>query len=97
MAQMVIYDISDDKVRTRVSKELVKAGYTRIQYSVFVGKKRKSQFIQLWDTLKNLCGNKADQKLYAWDIPDDLLGNYYSNQEEVNWDLILGKLHTLII
>ncbi|MFQ6089576.1 MAG: CRISPR-associated endonuclease Cas2 [Methanosarcinales archaeon] len=37
MLTLVIYDISDDKKRTRLSKKLFSFGLTRIQYSAFKG------------------------------------------------------------
>lgn len=35
---MVIYDISDDKIRTKVAERLKDYGLKRIQYSAFFGK-----------------------------------------------------------
>ena len=37
MLTLVIYDISDDKKRTRLSRKLLSYSLTRIQYSAFKG------------------------------------------------------------
>lgn len=36
MAVLVVYDISDDKLRARIARKLELMGYTRIQRSVWV-------------------------------------------------------------
>lgn len=38
MIVWVLYDISDDKARTKIAKYCKQAGLNRVQYSVFLGK-----------------------------------------------------------
>lgn len=41
---VISYDIHDDKGRTKLSKELERLGFTRIQYSVFAGTATAAQW-----------------------------------------------------
>jgi len=48
------YDITDDKIRKKVSTILKDAGFTRIQYSVFCGPLNKQQKKDLVENLKKI-------------------------------------------
>lgn len=43
MITWVLYDISDDKARTKVAKYCQQAGLHRVQYSVFLGEIKPNQ------------------------------------------------------
>jgi len=61
MMTLVIYDISDDEVRLRVSKVCKRFGLSRIQRSAFLGEltssKRKELALKLRRTLGGRKGN----------------------------------------
>lgn len=54
MTYLIMYDISDDKVRTQISKYLLKQGCVRIQKSVFLLKSPNSVFTEIFETLKEV-------------------------------------------
>lgn len=54
MRYVVIYDITDDNLRTLVSETLKDYGLQRIQYSAFFGNLRRDELNSLLVDLKNL-------------------------------------------
>lgn len=54
MTYLVMYDISDNKVRTQIAKYLIKQGCVRIQQSVYLVKSKNKQFTEIHDTLKEV-------------------------------------------
>jgi len=62
MIYLIMYDITDDKNRTKIAKALVKAGYERIQYSVFTGLEDPKKDIVLWETLNKYCKAEDTEK-----------------------------------
>jgi len=51
---VIIYDITDDNLRTLVAESLKDYGLTRIQYSAFIGSLRRDKLNSLIVDLKNL-------------------------------------------
>lgn len=51
---LVIYDITDDNLRTFVAESLKDYGLTRVQYSAFIGHLRRDRLNSLIVDLKNL-------------------------------------------
>jgi len=51
---LVIYDITDDNLRTMISETLKDYGLTRIQYSAFIGNLRRNQLNSLLTDLRKL-------------------------------------------
>ena len=47
MLTLVIYDITDNKTRKRISDRLLDLGMTRAQYSVFIGTADKNRLDEL--------------------------------------------------
>ncbi len=56
----VVYDIVEDKVRTKVAKECKKAGLIRVQKSVFLGRLESSRFDELSDLCEYLIDEEKD-------------------------------------
>jgi len=54
MRYVVIYDITDDNLRTLVAETLKDYGLQRIQYSAFIGSLRRDELNSLLVDLKNL-------------------------------------------
>ena len=63
----LLYDIADDKARTRVSKLCKKAGLYRVQYSVFVGTLATTERDELQLTIDDLIDTDRD-KVYLFTI-----------------------------
>ena len=54
MIYLIMYDITDNKVRTQISKYLEKQGCTRIQKSVFLARSEARNFQEIHDTLRDV-------------------------------------------
>ena len=54
MAYVILYDISNDKVRPQIAKYLEKQGCTRNQKSVFIAKTENPHFQEIYETLNTL-------------------------------------------
>ena len=54
MTYLIMYDISNDKVRTQIAKYLLNQGCVRIQRSVFIVKTKNQNFEEIHDTLKEV-------------------------------------------
>ncbi len=56
----VMYDIKNDKVRTRVAKHCKQSGLYRVQYSVFLGTLEKNEKDALELQIKDLIDEEED-------------------------------------
>lgn len=56
----IIYDIVEDKVRTRVARECKKYGLERVQKSAFLGKLKLSRFDELAEKFRSLIDREVD-------------------------------------
>jgi CRISPR-associated endonuclease Cas2 len=98
---LISYDISDNNLRLKASKLILRAGGYRIQYSVFMGTFPKSLLNKLDRDLTDL------SKKTRWSLNDSILLlplHDYSKRElsvigkmPEDWALINRKLHTLVL
>jgi CRISPR-associated protein Cas2 len=69
---MVIYDISDDRTRTRIAEACLDYGLERVQYSAFSGKltrnKREELFLRLTTILEEKPGKILVQPVCEKDL-----------------------------
>ena len=98
MIYLIFYDISDDKIRTKVAGHLTTHGYERIQYSVFSGIRNPKENSALWKELLSLLTSVPAIRFYVIKTTK----NNFKNMEiigETNWDIdyLLGNKHTLFI
>ncbi|MEM6397426.1 MAG: CRISPR-associated endonuclease Cas2 [Bacteroidota bacterium] len=101
MNYLISYDITDDRLRSKIVKHLGRAGLYRLQYSVFTGSLSNAISDKLADELRNL------QQEKVWQPEDSILIlplHKYSNdrleiigQTPEDWDLMQGNLHTLVL
>ncbi len=56
----IIYDIVEDKVRTRVAKECKKYGLERVQKSAFLGKLKLNRLDELAEKCRSLIDHEVD-------------------------------------
>lgn len=101
MNHLISYDISDNRLRLKVSNQLKRAGCLRLQYSVFAGSLRESTANKLLLEIR-----KFEQDS-AWSDEDSILvlplHQYSRDQLQIfgvlppDWDLIQGDLHTLVL
>jgi CRISPR-associated protein Cas2 len=60
---VVIYDIPDDRARTRVSEACLDYGLERVQYSAFQGRLTRNKRQELFLRLKGILADKAGKIL----------------------------------
>ena len=94
---LISYDIKNDKGRTRLSKELERLGFTRLQYSVFAGSATTSQW-SLWrkrlDTLFTRFHEQGD-KLYVIPQSEKMFREIQMSGAPFDVDWVTGNVHTL--
>jgi len=56
----IIYDISEDKIRLRVSKACKQYGLERVQKSAFLGRLEANRFDELSEKCRDLIDEKVD-------------------------------------
>lgn len=61
MLTWVLYDIVNDKPRTKVAKECQRAGIMRVQYSVFLGDLNSNEIDELALKIKTLIDEESDR------------------------------------
>jgi CRISPR-associated protein Cas2 len=61
---VIAYDIPDDRRRKRVMDTLIDHGCIRVNYSVFEGLIKKSRYIKMKASIKNIIDKKEDNVRY---------------------------------
>jgi CRISPR-associated protein Cas2 len=96
MIYFVMYDIENNKVRTYISKYLIKKGCTRIQKSIFLADSSRPEFNEIHQTLKEV------QEVYDnYDsimlvpVATDQLRAMKIIGKNIDMDLFLGNKNTL--
>nr|WP_290668289.1 CRISPR-associated endonuclease Cas2 [Ardenticatena sp.] len=81
MRCLVVYDIPDDRVRTKVADACLDYGLDRIQYSAFLGELSPTHRRELMKRVRRLLGRKAGKiQLFPlcdrdWNQRDEILQN----------------------
>jgi len=101
MMYLIIYDITENRIRTKVARLLVSHGYERIQLSVFAGPFSPMANSDLWRQLHILCPKTGEAEsegnsLMVVEVPlrqfqrIRTIGNLPFDMDEMT-----GKAHTL--
>jgi len=100
MIYLVCYDITEDKLRTKVSKLLIAQGYERIQYSIFAGPDNPMMNHDLWRKLEQLDTESDENKYKIFVIPiptENFIQMEILGTIGLDLGYITGKKSTLII
>lgn len=95
---LIMYDIAKDKIRTKVSKMLVSAGYERIQLSVFAGPDDPKANTKLWLDIEKIMSKEPAAKLFVIEVLErkflnmHIIGNF-----DIDLDYLTGQKLTMII
>ena len=81
MVTLVVYDVSDNKVRTKICESCKDHGLTRVQWSVFRGKIGKSMRQRLLDHLQGL----------VTDVPGSNVQMYVMNDKDFEQHLMISE------
>lgn len=87
MHTLVIYDITDNKIRERIAIACKEAGLTRIQKSAFLGRLNSQQRKNLKNKLKRILGkNKGNIQIFLICNADmklrEIIGEIIAYEEE---------------
>jgi len=78
MRYLVVYDISDDKLRARIAEKLKDYGLRRIQYSAFLGELIPRRLRSLVQDLRRIIGSKPMENerriVHVFPVPSSLSG-----------------------
>lgn len=100
MSLLICYDISEDKLREKVAKNLIAAGFSRIQFSVFAGDTGEKYFEDMLQELQHLMTNFAQpsDSILLFDITDAQIHNcIVIGRDALDRDALTGDQHTLIL
>ena len=96
MTFLIMYDISDDKVRYQIAKYLLKNGCIRIQRSVFMVKAANKKFEEIHDTLKEVNSYYENQdSIILVPINDSGVKSLKLIGKNINIETITDKPNTL--
>jgi CRISPR-associated protein Cas2 len=85
---MVIYDIPDDRARTRISEACLDYGLERVQYSAFSGKLTRNKREELFLRLKTILQEKPGKILVQPVCEKDLKAARVVRNEAVEEDAV---------
>ncbi len=54
MLRIITYDIENDRLRTKTAKLLLRQGFERLQFSVFIGEIESDKWKTIWKKLQQL-------------------------------------------
>lgn len=96
---LIAYDISDNKKRNKIAKLLERAGYERIQYSVFTGLTSPRKNADLWSRLEKTADivQFPENKIFSFAISITALQNMKTiGKFNADIDYLTGDKHTEI-
>lgn len=98
MYAFIMYDIENDKVRTHISKYLIKQGCTRVQKSVFLAEFKRSKYQKIHTTLKEINAMYDNHdSIFFIPIGEDILNNMKVVGLNIDFELITNPGNTLFI
>ncbi len=91
----VIYDISNDKIRKKISDKCLSYGLLRIQKSVFAGSLNKNRI----DELRVFCENiiEENDKVYIIEVCEKCFGKLICIGEDFDKDLVRDNKKTMVL
>ena len=96
MLYFVMYDIENDKIRTQISKFLIKKGCVRIQKSIFLADTKRPTYTDIHETLKEVQDVYDNHdSIFLVPISSDDLRSMKIIGENIDFDLTLGNKNTL--
>lgn len=98
MMYLISYDIASTRVRTKVSKELLKAGLERVQYSVFIGNLSEVERIHLETKVEKLTAKETDFTILVLPLHNDMLQDLVEISScKMDWEYLKGEKKILIL
>lgn len=96
MIYFIMYDIENDKIRTQISKYLLKKGCTRVQKSIFLAQTDRSVFNEIHQTIKEVQEvYDNNDSIFFVPVSVDQLRAMKVVGVSVDMDLVLDNKNTL--
>jgi len=92
----VMYDIKEDRARTKIAKACEQAGLYRVQYSVFLGTIGKNEKDTLELQIEELM-NEEDDSVYIFPMSSDELKATVLMGQAFNKEMITDEIKSLFI
>ena len=96
MITWVVYDISSDKVRTRVAKMCKEYGLYRVQKSAFLGDMNKNEKDELLLRCKDIVDEESDS-VYVFPMCDDDFRKVKMLGKAFDKDLVSDEVRALFL
>lgn len=100
MLYLACYDLQNDRFRTKLADKLLAYGLERVQFSVFLGTLQDNRKEELLTWVEKLLENTppTERKFLLMPLAEaHALKSIWIADEELDWDWLTGKQHTLII
>lgn len=95
MIYLVVYDITSDKARKKVSEQLLNLGLVRAQYSVFIGTLAKNRADEIALFAESLLAET--DRLYIIPVERDALGTARMVGLGIDKSLVSDELLTMVM
>lgn len=96
MLYFIMYDIENDKIRTRIAKYLEDKGCVRVQKSIFFAQTERSLFNEIHNTLREIQDMyQNDDSLFFVPVSTDQMRSMKIVGRNVDFDLIMDNRNTL--
>lgn len=92
----IMYDIEDNKVRTYLSKYLIKKGCSRVQKSVFVASLSRKMYLEISKTVAevNAMYDNTDS-IFFLPIGEDVMNSLKMVGKNIDLDVVMNPPNTL--
>jgi CRISPR-associated endonuclease Cas2 len=98
MVYLILYDIEDNRVRTQLSKYLIKKGCHRIQKSVFITETNRAGIQNIRETLQKVNAMyQNEDSLIILPVAEDSLNAIQIIGKSINIDLALYRKNVIFI
>ncbi len=98
MMYLISYDISHNSIRTKLAKELLKAGLERVQYSVFIGDLSDTERVQIEQKMEKHTEKGSQYSILIVPLHQDMLkGMGEISSQNLDWEYLSGEKKILII
>jgi len=98
MIYFVMYDIENNRVRTKIAKYLEEKGLRRVQKSIFLGQTKRSEYHVIRTALTAIQESYENRdSIFMVPMPEDYLKSMYMIGEQVDFALTLHRSNTVFI
>ena len=95
---LILYDITDDRIRTKIAKRLIAEGFDRLQLSVMIGNSDPLKITGLWPLLQQRLKPEPNAKFYTLQLlPNQVKKMSIIGEINIDIDFLLGTKSSIFI